>query len=69
MGPCTREPYSDSHYDNFWNSIVATCELFRILAKQVAKEFSLSYPSNDDENMTEYLKHVRTLPRDAQGIY
>lgn len=60
--------YSDSHYDNFWNSIM-TCELFRTLAKQVAKEFSFSYPSVDDENMTEYLKHVRTLPRAAQGIY
>ena len=61
--------YSESHYDNFWDSIFVTCELFRTLAKEVASNFSFSYPTDDDENMTEYLRHVRTLPRDAQGIY
>jgi len=61
--------YSDSNYDNFWNSIFVTCELFPTLAKEVASNFSFSYPADDDENMTEYLNHVRTLPRDAQDIY
>ena len=61
--------YSDSNYDNFWNSIFVTCELFRTLSKEVASNFSFLYPSDDDENMTKYLQHVRTLPPDAHGIY
>jgi aminoglycoside 6-adenylyltransferase len=61
--------YSDSNYENFWNSIFVTCDLFRALSKEVAEYFSFTYPVDDDTNMTEYLKHVRTLPKDAQGIY
>lgn len=64
-----KKTYSDSNYDHFWDSIFAACELFRVLSKEVASHFSFSYPSDDDRNMTEYLQHVRTLPRDANGIY
>lgn len=64
-----KKTYSDGNYDNFWNSIFVTCELFRVLSKAIANDFSFLYPSNDDKNMTEYLQHVSTLPRDANGIY
>lgn len=61
--------YSDSNYDRFWDSIFITCELFRALAKEVADELSFTYPIGDDKNMTNYLKHVRTLPGDAKEIF
>jgi len=61
--------YSDSDYDNFWSSIFVTCELFRILSKDVAEYFSFTYPEEDDVNMTQYLKHVRNLPAEANKIY
>jgi aminoglycoside 6-adenylyltransferase len=61
--------YSDSHYDNVWNSIFVTCDLFRILAKDVAEYLKITYPLDDDRKMTEYLKHVRELPVDAKEIY
>lgn len=61
--------YSDSNYDNFWNSIFVSCELFRSLAKEVAEHLLFTYPTDDDKRMTEYLKHVRQLPADAQGVY
>ncbi|MFJ5714496.1 aminoglycoside 6-adenylyltransferase [Neobacillus sp. NPDC093127] len=60
--------YSDNDYDNFWDSIFTTCELFRSLAKGVADNLLFTYPMDDDKNMTKYLKHVRNLPSDAKGI-
>ncbi|NKE03966.1 aminoglycoside 6-adenylyltransferase [Mesobacillus selenatarsenatis] len=60
--------YSDGDYENFWDSIFVTCELFRNLAMDVANHLSFSYPFEDDKNMTEFLKHVRHLPSDAKEI-
>ncbi|MDR4886132.1 aminoglycoside 6-adenylyltransferase [Fredinandcohnia sp. QZ13] len=61
--------YSDHNYDNFWNSIFVTCELFRSLAREVAENLRFVYPIKDDRNMTAYLIHVRNLPKDAKKIY
>jgi aminoglycoside 6-adenylyltransferase len=61
--------YSNSNIDNMWNSIFITCELFRILAQDVAKYFNFTYPNEDDKSMTTYLKHVRILPVDAKQIF
>jgi len=64
-----KETYSDYHYNNFWNSIFVTCELFRTLAQDVAEHLMFTYPIEDDKKMTEFLKHVKQLPVDALGIY
>jgi aminoglycoside 6-adenylyltransferase len=61
--------YSDSNYDNVWDAIFIACELFRVLANNVAEYFKYTYPVDDDTNMTEYLKHVSKLPVDAKEIY
>ncbi|MGA6580833.1 aminoglycoside 6-adenylyltransferase [Providencia sp. NPDC089923] len=60
--------YSDHEYDNFWNSIFVTCELFKSLAEDVAKNLGFTYPIDEDSNMRNYLKNVRNLPSDAQEI-
>ncbi|KAA0547464.1 aminoglycoside 6-adenylyltransferase [Bacillus sp. BGMRC 2118] len=64
-----KETYSDSDYNNFWNSIFVTCELFRILSKELAQALDFTYPYEDDKNITQYLMHVRNLPTDAKEIY
>jgi aminoglycoside 6-adenylyltransferase len=61
--------YSDGNYENMWNSLFVTCDLFRTLAKDVAQKLMYSYPYNEDTNMTEYLKRVREIPIDAKEIY
>lgn len=60
--------YSDSNYENFWDSIFVTCKLFRTLAADVADNLLFTYPIDDDTNMTKYLKHVRNLLSDAKEI-
>jgi aminoglycoside 6-adenylyltransferase len=64
-----KETYSNGNYDNVWDSIFVTCELFRTLAKDVAGYSLFTYPVDDDANMTEYLNHVRKLPFDAKEIF
>ncbi|WP_117170147.1 aminoglycoside 6-adenylyltransferase [Paraliobacillus sediminis] len=64
-----KETYSNSDYTNIWESIFATCELFRTLSQEVAEHFNFTYPIDDDRNMTNYLKRVRNLPSNAKGIY
>jgi aminoglycoside 6-adenylyltransferase len=52
-----------------WGSLFVACELFRILAADVAKELDVEYPLVDDRNMMMYLERVRNLPRDAREIF
>ncbi|PLT29457.1 aminoglycoside 6-adenylyltransferase [Peribacillus deserti] len=64
-----KRTYSDSNYDNFWVAILATCDLFRNLSKDVSEYFTFIYPVVDDVNMTEYLHRVRNLPRETKQIF
>jgi aminoglycoside 6-adenylyltransferase len=52
-----KETYSDSNYENMWNSVFTACELFRVLAKDVAEYFQYTYEVKDDTNMTNYLEY------------
>lgn len=61
--------YSDGNYENVWNSIFTTCELFSALAKDVGEKFMYAYPVDDDQNITKYLRQVRKLPVDAKEIF
>lgn len=57
--------YSDANNLRIWDSLFHMCRLFRETALHVAKHFGFEYPSSDDENVMEYLHHVRNLPPDA----
>lgn len=64
-----KKTYSDGNYKDMWDSIFVACNLFRILANEIAVSLKFYYPHKDDENMTNYLEHVRNLPVDAERIY
>jgi aminoglycoside 6-adenylyltransferase len=55
------DTYSDGQYDRMWDSMFTMCSLFRTLASRVAENFDFCYPKEDDERMTWYLRHVRSL--------
>jgi aminoglycoside 6-adenylyltransferase len=61
--------YSNGNYKDFWDSVFIACELFRILAKDLADNLMYTYPADEDTKMTEYLRHVKELPVDAKEIY
>lgn len=51
--------YSDSDDNNMWKSIFTACDLFSILALQVAKYFGYAYNKQEEENMRRYLMNVK----------
>ncbi|MEN1969056.1 aminoglycoside 6-adenylyltransferase [Lentibacillus sp. N15] len=64
-----KKTYSDGNYEHMWDSIFAACHLFRTLANKTAVSCKFSYPHKDDKNMTNYQKHIKNLPTDAEKIY
>ena len=61
--------YADASYENTWEALFATCDLFRKVAIPLAEHFGFEYPFEDDRRVTAYLQHVRWLPKNAREIY
>lgn len=61
--------YSDSQLDNIWEALFSIDDLFRQIAKVVAAHFGFNYPEQDDSRVSNYIRHVRSLPKDAPVIY
>ena len=51
--------YSDSDYNNFWNSISNACDLFRFTAEGVAQELNIAYNKNEEEAMIKYINMIK----------
>ena len=63
------QTYADAGFENSWDALFTTGNLFRIAACQVAGHFGFSYPQQDDDRVTAYLRQVRTLPKNAVTIF
>jgi aminoglycoside 6-adenylyltransferase len=61
--------FPSGNYEDVWKSLFCACELYRLLAAEIANRFFYSYPYDDDMAMTAYLKHVKNLPDNAGEIY
>ena len=61
--------FADASYENTWDALFATCNLFRKVAIPMAQHFGFDYPFDDDRRVTAHLEHVRALSRDAKEIY
>jgi len=61
--------YSDASYENTWEALFTTCDLFRRTAIPIAEHFGFEYPFDDDRRVTAHLKYIRSLPGDAQELY
>jgi len=63
------QTYSDADYEHTWQALFAMSELFRRVAIPVAQQFGFTYPQQDDERVSAHLRHVHSLPRDAEHMY
>ncbi len=61
--------YVDSMFENTWESLFTMVDLFRTVSQYVANTYGFGYPEEDDRRVTEHLRHVRQLPKDAKEIY
>ncbi len=60
--------YTRADYAPTWEALETMCRLFRDTALFVAEHSGFEYPHRDDERVSAYRSHIRTMPRppDAQ---
>lgn len=63
--------YPDYREENIWNSLFIMGDLFKEKALLLSENLGADYvyPMEYDNNVTEYLRHIRNLPKDANTIY
>jgi aminoglycoside 6-adenylyltransferase len=61
--------YADAQPEHSWDALLSMDDLFRRIAKSVAHCFQFNYPQQDDINVSNYMRHIRNLPKDATTIY
>ncbi|MCY9590397.1 aminoglycoside 6-adenylyltransferase [Paenibacillus chitinolyticus] len=60
--------YETGDYEQVWNALYVTGELFEPVALQVAAEFGYTYPAEEAEKIKPYLRRVQLLAPDARDI-
>jgi len=61
--------YSNAQFENTWQALFAMGDVFRTTAQHVAQEHQFHHSEHDDHNVTQHLRHVHQLPKDATEIY
>ena len=57
--------YSGASYEQIWTALFNAGKLIRKVGTEVAHELSYTYPLQDDINVTEYIRKVKGLKKDA----
>lgn len=57
--------YPSTDYKDIWQSLFKAGKLIRRLGNELSDELGYTYPMSDDINVTEYIKKVKELPKDA----
>ena len=61
--------YEAGTIDETWRALESLCSLFGTAGSKVASHFQFHYPSQEDRNVTAYLRHIRALPAGSATIY
>jgi aminoglycoside 6-adenylyltransferase len=60
--------YADANLDHTWEALFAMGDLFRRVAQPVADHLGYIYPEQEDRNVSEFIRRIKQLPRDAKTI-
>ncbi|HTP09292.1 MAG TPA: aminoglycoside 6-adenylyltransferase [Anaerolineae bacterium] len=60
--------YADAQSDNMWEALISMDDLFRHIAIVVSDHFGFKYPTQDDTRVSAFVRHIRSLPRNAKTI-
>lgn len=60
--------YADSQPENNWQSLFVMGDLFRELAESVATTFGFTYPEQYDQNVSNFIRRIKTLPSGSDVI-
>lgn len=61
--------YAGAQVDHIWEALFSMDDLFRRIATVVAERFKFNYPAQEDCQISAFVRHIRSLPRDATTIY
>lgn len=61
--------YMNGNIDDMWQSALAACELFHDTALELEQKWGHDYNKKEAEAGYGFLKHVKTLPKDAAAVY
>lgn len=61
--------YVNGKIEDIWDSVFIMCGLFDETAHEIEKYSGFPYNSKEAEAGFQFLKHVRTLPKDAKEIF
>lgn len=64
-----KRTFSNAEYENIWESFFVMGDLFREVANEIANTYEYQYPQDEDDKVTNYLKHVKALPKDSTSMY
>ncbi len=57
--------FADCNIEKNWESLFATTHLFNRIATELARQLNYEYPFTLEKNITEYLKKIQQLEKDA----
>lgn len=57
--------YPTADYEQMWQSLFNAGKFIQKIGTEVAENLGYTYPMQDDINVTEYLRQIKELPRDA----
>jgi aminoglycoside 6-adenylyltransferase len=63
------QTYSAAQINAIWDAVFDMCDLFGEIAIQISEKLDFSYDLREADNSKGYLKHVKSLPHDADKIY
>lgn len=63
------QTYRNAELPELWNALFLTIKLFQKVAHHVAEQLGIPYPLTEHQHITEYLQHVKQLPKNAKQIY
>lgn len=65
--------YLDTYFggtaDEAWKAVFVMCDLFEAVSGYVAEELGYTYDTAEGKAALAFLRHVRCLPQDAEGVY
>ena len=60
--------YAGAQPEQSWDALLAMGELFRQAGRCVAEQFHFTYPEQEDERVTAFIRRIRDLPQDAETL-
>lgn len=66
MWEMLEETYASARPEKIWQALFTMDALFRRAAHQVADHFHFTYPAEDDERVSAFIRRIQRLPPDAE---